>query len=75
MVLMKNPQVTLLNGQCSHFFAVKQDGTVFQGEGVCDRFEQHGFPCARFVYHGEYFPWSNRELVYGKAKRAAPQSG
>ena len=75
MVLINNPQVTLLNGQCDHIFAVKQDGAVFQGEGARNRFQQHGFSRTCFSYHGEHFPLSNRELVYGKAKRAAPQSG
>ena len=73
MVLIKNSQVTLLNGQCAHIFAVKQDGTVFQREGARNRFQQHGFSRTCFSYDGKYFPWSNRELVYGKAKRAAPR--
>lgn len=71
MVLINNPQVTLLNGQCAHIFAVKQYGTVFQGESARNRFQQHGFSRARFSYDGEHFLCSNRELVYGKAKRAA----
>ncbi len=75
VVLIKNPQVTLLNGQRAHIFVIKQDGTVFQGESACNCFEQHGFPRARFAHDGKYFPRSNRELVYGKAKRAATRFG
>ena len=75
MVLIKNPQMTLLNGQDIYIFTIKQDGAAFQGESACNRFQQHGFSRTCFSYDGKYFPRSNRELVYGKAKRAAPRFG
>ena len=59
VVLINNPKLTLLNGQGIYIFTIKQDGATFQGESACNRFQQHGFSCARFSYDGEHFSWFN----------------
>ena len=73
VVLIDDPQPSLLHGQAPDVLAVKQNAAAFQGKRAGDRLEQHGLTSPRLPHDGEYLVRLDMQVVNAQREAAAPR--